>query len=347
CSKCEALQQELDEARRDFDEFQAESREYEAELDREVADLKKRNQQLAKELEELRGRYSSQQREANNTINSQQKELELLRTSQEEHRRRTRELEIFNAELEQNVRVKSASAEDLEVKYNKILERTIYLEHELDSKAELAEEAQRLKDELRDTVHELGVVRTRLEEKERLFSKMGFASGNRPLESPSLSLTTAYSDNEPISNAQADTNPRVNTVEVIHLSNTDPSDYEVQPPPKSPPLQSYDRIPPNHDIIAKSRTGPITTLNELLQRAKSLEMRITAAKDKYVQPLLLNASNPLSPPLKANTIRNSSVPALSEDLLHRQSLSDDPIEEASGLSPNVPMDDVKSTMEMY
>jgi NUDE protein, C-terminal conserved region. len=54
-----------------------------------------------------------------------------------------------NDDLERNERAVSSSLADAEAKYSKALEEKILLEHELLDKANLEEECQRLRDELR------------------------------------------------------------------------------------------------------------------------------------------------------------------------------------------------------
>ena len=54
-----------------------------------------------------------------------------------------------NDDLERNERAVSSSLADMENKYSRALEEKILLEHELLEKANLEEETQRLKDELR------------------------------------------------------------------------------------------------------------------------------------------------------------------------------------------------------
>lgn len=54
-----------------------------------------------------------------------------------------------NDDLERNERAVSSSLADMETKYSRALEEKILLEHELLEKANLEEETQRLKDELR------------------------------------------------------------------------------------------------------------------------------------------------------------------------------------------------------
>jgi len=57
-----------------------------------------------------------------------------------------------NDDLERNERAVSSSLADIESKYSRALEEKILLEHELLDKANLEEECQRLKDELRGEV---------------------------------------------------------------------------------------------------------------------------------------------------------------------------------------------------
>ena len=54
-----------------------------------------------------------------------------------------------NDDLERNERAVSSSLADMEAKYSRALEEKILLEHELLEKANLEEESQRLRDELR------------------------------------------------------------------------------------------------------------------------------------------------------------------------------------------------------
>ena len=76
-------------------------------------------------------------------------ELDTLRTKDKEHKDKIRELEIINTALEQSQRESSSLIQDLESKYNKLLEKTSLLENEIDDKSQVQEEYQRCKDELR------------------------------------------------------------------------------------------------------------------------------------------------------------------------------------------------------
>ncbi|KAJ3160055.1 NADH:ubiquinone oxidoreductase [Irineochytrium annulatum] len=320
CPNCDALRKELEEAQKEFDEFQSDSREYEAELDKEVTDLKKRNQAISRELEELRTKLSGHQAESNRTINQLQQEVEVLRKVEREYRHQTRELEIMNSELEQSFRVQTSSAEDLEGKYNKVLERTIFLEHELDSKIRVEEESQRLRDELRDVQTELSVLRSK--SSLHLSDTPTTSAAHTPLPTtPPPPISSSASD-ETESEATLMSDPRtpdpqprgvVDDDLTPHATKGDPlaADDENSPldrlattddeptvevasaPPRGPPVTVRTKLP----VLSNKRmpSGAISTLAELLARAKSLELRITAARDNFVQPMLNGASGPGSP----------------------------------------------------
>jgi len=78
-----------------------------------------------------------------------QRELESLRGSEKKLRDQLRDMELDNDDLEKSEREKDSSLQDLENRHNKSLERIALLEEELVTKAQLEEEVQRLKDELR------------------------------------------------------------------------------------------------------------------------------------------------------------------------------------------------------
>ncbi len=60
-----------------------------------------------------------------------------------------RELEMGNDDLERTERAVSSNLADVEGKYSRALEEKILLEHELLDKANVEEQCQRLRDELR------------------------------------------------------------------------------------------------------------------------------------------------------------------------------------------------------
>ncbi|RKO89485.1 hypothetical protein BDK51DRAFT_49901 [Blyttiomyces helicus] len=99
------------------------------------------------------------QTESNNSIIVLHDEIHQLRLSQSVQKERIRELEIVNNSLEQTCRVQTVSFEDSEMRYSKLLERTALLEQEIVGKIQVEEEAQRLRDDLRDMSSEVSVLR--------------------------------------------------------------------------------------------------------------------------------------------------------------------------------------------
>jgi len=87
----------------------------------------------------------------NTTTASLQRELDKLRQEHQQTKIQLRDLEMGNDDLERNERAVSSSLADMETKYSRALEEKILLEHELLEKANLEEESQRLRDELRGT----------------------------------------------------------------------------------------------------------------------------------------------------------------------------------------------------
>ncbi len=85
----------------------------------------------------------------NTTTTSLQRELDKLRQDYQQIKVQLRELEMGNDDLERTERAVSSSLADAEAKYSRALEEKILLEHELLDKANLEEQCQRLKDELR------------------------------------------------------------------------------------------------------------------------------------------------------------------------------------------------------
>ena len=85
----------------------------------------------------------------NTTTTSLQRELDLLRQDYQQLKIQMRELELGNDDLERNERAVTSTLADLDAKYSRALEEKILLEHELLDKANMEEECQRLKDDLR------------------------------------------------------------------------------------------------------------------------------------------------------------------------------------------------------
>ncbi|THH30064.1 hypothetical protein EUX98_g4120 [Antrodiella citrinella] len=98
----------------------------------------------------------------NTTTTSLQRELDTLRQDHQRTKIQLRELEMGNDDLEQNERAISSSLADTEQRYSRVLEEKILLEHELLDKANIEEESQRLKDELRDANEEVNILKEQL-----------------------------------------------------------------------------------------------------------------------------------------------------------------------------------------
>jgi len=78
-----------------------------------------------------------------------QRELDSLRKSIVDYKTRLVELELGNDDLERNERAVASTLTDLEAKFARKLEESTLMETELQHKATLEEECQRLRDELR------------------------------------------------------------------------------------------------------------------------------------------------------------------------------------------------------
>ncbi|KAF8216102.1 hypothetical protein K438DRAFT_626245 [Mycena galopus ATCC 62051] len=159
----------LAETRAELDEFQVASRELEAELEAELQRTEKAQQDLKvkvaraeTERDEWKSKFMSLQTTHNTTTTTLQRELDKLRQEHQQAKVQLRELEMGTDDLERNERAVSSSLADMESKYSRALEEKILLEHELLDKANLEEECQRLKDELRDANVEVSILKDQL-----------------------------------------------------------------------------------------------------------------------------------------------------------------------------------------
>ncbi|CUA72771.1 Nuclear distribution protein nudE homolog 1 [Ustilago maydis 521] [Rhizoctonia solani] len=156
----------LQETRAELDEFQTSSKELEEELERELetterqmTDLRNRVERVERERDDCKSKLSNLQGTHNTTVNSLQRELDALRQQYSLMKVQLRELEVGNDDLERSERAVSSSLADLEARYARALEEKILLEHELQDRAALEEDMQRLKDELREANEESAIFR--------------------------------------------------------------------------------------------------------------------------------------------------------------------------------------------
>ncbi|KAI8369558.1 uncharacterized protein BYT42DRAFT_584869 [Radiomyces spectabilis] len=162
----ENLESTLQETRAALDEFQISSRELEEELEKELQttekaykDLKARCEQSRRDAEDWKAKYTQAKHEQNMSQMQMQREIDILRATEEMFRKKILELELDNDDLERTERAAASSLSDLEVKLNKAIERNVILENEIATKDSLTEQTQRLKDELNEVNQELSVLR--------------------------------------------------------------------------------------------------------------------------------------------------------------------------------------------
>ncbi|SCZ99189.1 BZ3500_MvSof-1268-A1-R1_Chr7-1g09428 [Microbotryum saponariae] len=163
----DSLQSQLTDANDDIKEFTESSKELQDELEQELARMEKSEKEMRRGLDEARTdveqwktKYTTALREHTATMTHMQRELESLRISEKQLRTKLRDMELDNDDLEKAEREKDSSLQDLENRYGKSIERIALLEEELVNKAQLDEEVQRLKDELRDLHEEMAIVRS-------------------------------------------------------------------------------------------------------------------------------------------------------------------------------------------
>ncbi|OBZ79083.1 Nuclear distribution protein nudE 1 [Grifola frondosa] len=168
----------LAETRAELDEFHLSSKELEEELERELERTEKAQQDLIQrvaraeqERDDWKSKFVSLQTTHNTTTTSLQRELDTLRQEHQRVKIQLRELEMGNDDLERNERAISSSLADAEGRYSRVLEEKILLEHELLDKANIEEECQRLRDELRDANEEISIIKDQLDAAQERQSK--------------------------------------------------------------------------------------------------------------------------------------------------------------------------------
>ncbi|KAG1833924.1 hypothetical protein EV424DRAFT_1524836 [Suillus variegatus] len=224
----------LAETRAELDEFHTSSKELEEELIKEIDRTEKAQQDLKVKVakteldrDEWKSKFISLQTTYNTTTTSLQRELDTLRQESQKLKVRLRDLELGNDDLERNERVVASSLADIEARYSKALEEKILLEHELFDKANLEEELQRVKDELRDSSVEISILKDQLiAARSRAPSILTETSGSTTASSLFPPLSTASSDDNLLST------PPPPDLELSDLSSNEKSSI---PTPTRPP----------------------------------------------------------------------------------------------------------------
>jgi len=163
-SKYLELHEKLQQTKLAFDEFQQGSKELEEEQDNEIDRLEKINSDLKSklelkdvEIEDWRSKYLSLKWESDDSIATLQKSLQSANDELGTLKVQVRELEQENDAMEQDLRVALSRVNDYDTQFNQVLEKSAMLESELEQKARIEEETQRLRDELRDLTDDLAI----------------------------------------------------------------------------------------------------------------------------------------------------------------------------------------------
>ncbi|CAG8498464.1 9008_t:CDS:2 [Diversispora eburnea] len=175
--KIEILETEKEEIQIELEEFRITSHEYEDDLVHELEASEKRNSELKVKIEtsnnevnHWKTKYNQIRSDDNATtmrIEKMERELENLKEKKEMYNNQIRELELENDDLE---RITKSSLQDMEYKYNELIEQIAVHEIEsedryhltlekieLEEKDRLIKEVQRLRNELRDVTLELTI----------------------------------------------------------------------------------------------------------------------------------------------------------------------------------------------
>jgi len=275
-----------EEYKNDLEEYQQQSLEYENEMEQEINDLKQRNNDYAEELSDLKRKYRDLHVQSNETCLNYQNELDQLKKINEQKRTRERELEIINDDLERKIRITGSTCQDLQIKYNQLLEKNVYLQQEVENKMELIVTIQRLKDELKDANIELAVLRTKLNDTNNtnintntgleVMTPYQTPSPRKPQTTPATTYSTIY-------NYEFNDNPDHTLLNgTISVSALAPAFNDTFNNQNNSIFSSNDLLKNNtttslnEELIIFTNTSPATTLNkkpfymvqEFLERAK-------------------------------------------------------------------------------
>lgn len=285
--RCKELEEAVMEARTALDEFKLTSKELEDALEQELEYtekqyemLKEENTCLKKEVERWKVKYEEIQLENLASTVAMEEEIEALREAHQLNKSKITDLELTNDAMERKERVVQSSFEELEIKYNKMIEENVFLEAELTSQKSLEIEHQRLKDELRDTQLELSLVKEKLAqaqaEKEEMISRALLLRPARRANISNEKTITSFEDKEKEKISE-------------DLS------------PSSKPKISASKIKERH-----IRSHSVRMMQEMSKHVKNLESRLQSCRI-FAKPLLLRSrflEQPVSPSLPSKSIEN-------------------------------------------
>ncbi|CAO3624875.1 unnamed protein product [Cunninghamella blakesleeana] len=293
----ENLENTLQETRLALDEFQVSSRELEEELEKELQttekaykELKSQCERSRRDADEWKSKFTEAKHEQSITMMQMQREIDILRATEEMFRKKILELELDNDDLERTERAATSSLSDLEVKLNKAIERNVILENEIATKDNLTEQTQRLKDELNEVNQELSVLRNKATKQHDIIQNL-----ENKLEATDKKNNDLQNQNQQLQQ---------------QVQRNEDSSRSTTPDNKSAQFY-YDkrtRIPRNGSTLSSSNaisanSNPVKMVQEMVGRVRSLEARLQSCRS-LVTPLL----NP--PPSYSSTVpsnRDSSV----------------------------------------
>ncbi|KAF5374796.1 hypothetical protein D9758_000167 [Tetrapyrgos nigripes] len=336
----------LAETRAELDDFHHTSKELETELENELQrteqaqhDLRVKVAKAETEKDEWKNKFTSLQTTHNTTTTSLQRELDKLRQEYQRIKVQLRELEMGNDDLERTERAVSSHLADMEAKYSKALEEKILLEHELLDKANVEEQCQRLKDELRDANAEVSILKDQLSarpappSRESTFSiePSPFPTSNSDqsnddlLSTPApadLQLADLSSESLPETNHDDEDTPRKPTIPRPGTRSPTKLPFKVQTTPTSIPRStthpsiyaSSPRTPLSRPAVGRnmsttstssvtsttSRSKGVQMVSEMRARVRNLEQKI------HTRVPRLRIGSTTSRP-NANTLAQSSI----------------------------------------
>ncbi|KAH9898061.1 hypothetical protein C8Q73DRAFT_744154 [Cubamyces lactineus] len=295
----------LAETRAELDDFHHSSKELEEELERELERTEKAQQELKvkvaraeQERDDWKSKFMHLQTTHNTTTTSLQRELDKLRQDYQKLKIQLRELEMGNDDLERSERAISSSLADVEQKYARVLEEKILLEHELLDKANMEEECQRVRDELRDANEEIAILKEQLAAARQQANSVSTTSVDSSTPSSLPNATPSISDEDLLS---------VPTPPDLCLA-------DLTPPPDTPAKD----FPSLHISIVSPRPtkgGDPATPTSMLQRAGFYPPRTNMGTPSSVKSSLarsathpgLSASPSRLPPPRTPVSRPAAV----------------------------------------
>ncbi|GAA5798775.1 hypothetical protein EDC94DRAFT_679235 [Helicostylum pulchrum] len=266
----EDLENTLQDTRAALDEFQVSSRELEEELEKELQttekaynDLKSRCEHFKRDAENWKSKYTESKHEQNITMVQMQREIDILRATEDTFRKQVLELELDNDDLERTERAATSSLTDLEMKMNRAIERNVILENEISTKDNLTEQAQRLRDELNEVNQELSVLRNQSSKQTDFIGE----------------LESKLEDMEKKNRQQA----AIQQQQQQNRSPTPDRGANYYDPYSRNRTTRIPRTPTSGSLSASS--NPVKMVQEMVGRVRSLEARLQSCRS-LVTPLL-------------------------------------------------------------